>query len=75
MMLLGATVGRDVAHRLLEEATRRSIAEKRRLAEVLNEMPEVTQHCSAEALNDLERPEAYLGVAEEFRKRLNRDKE
>jgi 3-carboxy-cis,cis-muconate cycloisomerase len=75
MMLLGATVGRDVAHRLLEEATRRSIAEKRRLAEVLNEMPEVTRHISLEALNDLERPEAYLGVAEEFRKRLNRDKE
>ena len=35
MMLLGEELGRDIAHILLEEATRRSVLEGRRLHEVL----------------------------------------
>lgn len=69
-MLLGATLGRDAAHKLLEEATRRSAAEGRRLAEVLGEMREVTQVLDRDALADLESPEGYLGVAEVLRQRL-----
>jgi 3-carboxy-cis,cis-muconate cycloisomerase len=69
-MLLGAALGRDVAHKILEEATRRSAAEKRRLAEVLAEIPEVTRVLDSKTLCDLEKPEDYLGVAEDFRKRL-----
>ncbi len=70
MMLLGANLGRDVAHKLLEEATSRSAAQGRHLVEVLKEMPEVTRHLSADQLRDLEVPEQYLGVADTFRKRL-----
>jgi len=69
-MLLGAILGRDAAHKLLEEAARRSAGEGRRLAEVLAEMPEVARVLDARALRDLESPEAYLGVADELRKRL-----
>jgi hypothetical protein len=33
-------------------------------------MPEIKSHLDAQTLNDLEVPELYLGVAEEFRTRL-----
>jgi 3-carboxy-cis,cis-muconate cycloisomerase len=67
---LGAHVGRAAAHKILEEATRRCLAERRRLSDLLREMPEVTRHVPADAWNDLESPEAYLGAAETFRTRL-----
>jgi 3-carboxy-cis,cis-muconate cycloisomerase len=70
MMLLGGKVGRDTAHQVLEKATRKSVEQGRRLAEVLSEMPEVTRHLDAAALGSLEVPEQYLGVADEFRERL-----
>ena len=70
MMLLGGKLGRDTAHQVLEKATRKSVEEGRRLAEVLSEMPEVTGHLDAAALGSLEVPEQYLGVADEFRERL-----
>lgn len=70
MMLLGSALGRDIAHRIVEEATRRSAAQGRRLAEVLRENPEVMRHLPEEMLDRLERPEEYLGAAESFRKRL-----
>jgi 3-carboxy-cis,cis-muconate cycloisomerase len=70
MMLLGGKVGRDTAHQILEKATRKSVEEGRRLAEVLCEMPEVSRHLDAAALGSLEVPEQYLGVADEFQERL-----
>jgi 3-carboxy-cis,cis-muconate cycloisomerase len=73
MMLLGEELGRDTAHKLLEEATRRSVLEGRRLHEVLGEMPEVTRHLDGETLKSLEYPEEYLGSADAFRKRLLSD--
>ena len=73
MMLLGETVGRDVAHKLLEEATRQSVLQGRRLYEVLVDMPGVTRHLDGEALKGLESPEEYLGSADAFRKRLLSD--
>jgi 3-carboxy-cis,cis-muconate cycloisomerase len=63
-------MGRDVAHKLVEEATRKSAAEEKHLSEVLAEMPEVTAHIEASALRELEVPEQYLGSAEIFRKSL-----
>jgi 3-carboxy-cis,cis-muconate cycloisomerase len=74
-VLLGSALGRDAAHRLLEEATRQSIVQNRRLSDVFAAMPEVARHLSADALADLESPEAYLGVAEQFRQRLIQQKE
>ena len=70
MMLLGASLGRDAAHKLVEEAARKSAAEERRLTEVLSEMPEVARALDRKTLEELERPENYLGVAEALRKRL-----
>jgi 3-carboxy-cis,cis-muconate cycloisomerase len=69
MMLLADKLGRDQAHRILEEASRVSVAEGRRLREVLAAMPEVTAHLSPEALRDMETPESYLGVAVELGQR------
>ncbi|HTM52010.1 MAG TPA: 3-carboxy-cis,cis-muconate cycloisomerase [Bryobacteraceae bacterium] len=68
--LLAARMGRDAAHRLLEEAVRRCAAEGRHLKDVLAGMPEIAGHPGAEGLRDLESPEAYLGSAEAFRVRL-----
>lgn len=70
MMLLGESLGRDVAHKLLEEATRKSVIEGRHLAKVLAEMPEVTSRIDRSILAQIGAPEQYLGSAEEFRKAL-----
>jgi 3-carboxy-cis,cis-muconate cycloisomerase len=70
MMLLGSKLGRDVAHKLLEGAARRSVDENRNLAAVLAEMPEITAQLSPADLKQLETPEQYLGSAEAFRKAL-----
>jgi 3-carboxy-cis,cis-muconate cycloisomerase len=70
MMLLGAKLGRDVAHTLLEAATKKSVVEGRHLRVILAEMPEVTAHLDAAELDRLETPEEYLGSADTFRKAL-----
>jgi 3-carboxy-cis,cis-muconate cycloisomerase len=70
MMLLGPKLGRDVAHKILEGAARRSVNENRSLAAVLADIPEVTAYLSAADLKQLETPEQYLGSAEAFRKAL-----
>ena len=69
-MLLGKEIGRDRAHHLLQDATTRAAASNRSLSEVLAEIPEVSERLRAADLRDLENPEHYMGVAEEFRKRL-----
>jgi 3-carboxy-cis,cis-muconate cycloisomerase len=70
MMLLGSKLGREAAHKVLEEATRKSASGRRRLAEVLSEMPEVSKHLEKSVLAELESPEQYLGSSEQFRKNL-----
>jgi|HubBroStandDraft_5_1064220.scaffolds.fasta_scaffold31607_3 3-carboxy-cis,cis-muconate cycloisomerase len=70
MMLLGAKLGRDVAHKVLEVAVRRSVKECRHLAAVLAETPELTAHLGRAELEELEISEQYLGAAEAFRKAL-----
>jgi 3-carboxy-cis,cis-muconate cycloisomerase len=82
MMLLGAKLGRDVAHEILEAAARKSTEEGRNLSAVLAEIPEVTIHLGPAELEQLEAPEQYLGSAEAFRQALtssadrdNNDKE
>jgi len=68
MILLGRVLGRDVAHRLLEEATLRSVAQGKHLADVLAEMPEVKAHLDPASIRGLENPEQYLGVADILQK-------
>jgi 3-carboxy-cis,cis-muconate cycloisomerase len=70
MILLGAAMGRDAAHKILEQAAKQSAAEGRHLADALAEIPEVMKILDAETLRDLETPQAYLGVAETLRKRM-----
>jgi len=70
MMLLASKLGRDGAHRVLEAATKKCVAEGRHLAGVLAEIPEVTAHLDAATLQQLEAPEQYLGSAEQFRAAL-----
>ncbi len=66
-IILGKKIGRDKAHMLLEQASRKSLIERRPLKEVLAGMPEIAEHLAPEALNTLDRPEDYLGSAEIFR--------
>ena len=66
MILLGKELGRDKAHYLLEEATRQSVAQGRRLTEVLAVMPEVTKHLDQKTIQGLNDPQQYLGAAEAF---------
>jgi 3-carboxy-cis,cis-muconate cycloisomerase len=70
MMLLGSKLGRDAAHKLVEQATRESVMQGKHLFEVLAEMPEVTSLIEPSALRQLELPEQYLGSAEAFREAL-----
>ena len=70
MMLLGPKLGRDVAHKILETAARKSTEEHRDLAAVLAEVLDVTIHLDPAELKQLEVPEQYLGSAEAFRKAL-----
>jgi 3-carboxy-cis,cis-muconate cycloisomerase len=59
MMLLAPKMGRDAAHKVLEEA-----AHHAKLADVL------AAHLTPEEIQDLNRPESYLGSAEAFRRQL-----
>ena len=70
MLLLGKKLGRDKAFKIVEDATRQCLQQDRKLSEVLAGMPEAKDHLDAATLRDLEKPEQYLGVADEFRKRL-----
>ena len=70
MMLLGSALGRDAAHKLLEQATDKSTAQQRGLMDVLAGMPEITRIIPAETLATLDKPEDYLGLASVFQKRL-----
>jgi 3-carboxy-cis,cis-muconate cycloisomerase len=69
-MLLAKKTGRDAAHALLQQASRKTAAEERSLGDILAEMPEAAEHLTAAQLSDLENPEHYLGAAEEFRRAL-----
>ena len=73
MMLLGAKLGRDIAHKVVETAVRKSAQEGRNLAAILAETPEVATHLNSAELKDLETPEQYLGSAEAFREALTSD--
>jgi 3-carboxy-cis,cis-muconate cycloisomerase len=70
MMLLAPQMGRDVAHKLVEDTIQRSVAQNKDLSALLAELPEVSSCLNRSALDQLEIPEQYLGSAEEFRKAL-----
>jgi len=63
---LAEQLGRSEAHRLVEEATLRSIQEKRSLEAVLSELPVVSEHFTPAALRRLFDYRDYLGSSREF---------
>lgn len=63
---LAGKVGRDRAHRLLELASQRAIAEGSHLRTVLLATPEVCEHLTAAEIDDLLDPRNYLGSARRF---------
>jgi 3-carboxy-cis,cis-muconate cycloisomerase len=70
MMVLGTQLGRDVAHKILESAAKKSAEEGRNLSAVLAEIPEVTTYLGPAELKQLETPAQYLGSADAFREAL-----
>jgi 3-carboxy-cis,cis-muconate cycloisomerase len=65
-------VGRAAAHELVRRATLQAAAERRSLAAVLQESPEVTAHLKANEIQRLLEPESYLGSAQRFIDRVLR---
>ncbi len=65
-MALGKRIGKQAAHRIVEEASKQAIARKKSLRESLSANSEVTSHLSSVELDKLFDPLNYLGVANEF---------
>jgi 3-carboxy-cis,cis-muconate cycloisomerase len=70
MMLLAARLGRDAAHKLLEDAVQQTMQSGKKLTDALAEMPQVTNILSTSEIHSLDDPETYLGAAETFRKQI-----
>lgn len=70
-LLLSRKLGRENAHRLLEQATDPEQLRDHTLAEVLAQMPEIEHYPNKGVLSALDAPEEYLGVAREFAERLS----
>jgi 3-carboxy-cis,cis-muconate cycloisomerase len=62
-MTLGVKLGKQEAHHLIEVASKRAVAEKRHLRDVLAEDKTVLQHLDHAALDRLFDPLGYTGVA------------
>ena len=69
-MALAEKIGKSDAHHLVEAASKRSVADKTHLRDVLAADPEVTAHLDAAALDKLFDPLAYQGVSQQLIDRL-----
>jgi len=67
---LAPKVGRQEAHHLIEAASKKALAEKRHLADVLKEDARVSAHLSSAEITKLFDPLSYQGVAQAFIDRL-----
>jgi 3-carboxy-cis,cis-muconate cycloisomerase len=67
---LAAKIGKHEAHKLVEEASRKAVAEKRSLQNVLNDDERVTAQLTAVGLAKLFEPMSYQGAAQTFIDRL-----
>ncbi|MFA9441414.1 3-carboxy-cis,cis-muconate cycloisomerase [Uliginosibacterium sp. sgz301328] len=65
-MALGDALGRQVAHELVEHASRQALAEHRPLREVLAGVDAIRAHLSPQRLDELCDPRRYIGVATSF---------
>jgi 3-carboxy-cis,cis-muconate cycloisomerase len=69
-MALAETIGKSEAHHLIEAASKKAVADKKHLRDVLAKDPEVTAHLSADKLTKLFEPMAYQGVSQALIDRL-----
>ena len=69
-MALGKHIGKAAAHKLVEDASRRTHESGKHLREVLEQDKAVTERLSVAELDRLFAPENYLGAAEEFVDRI-----
>ncbi|MFL9582183.1 3-carboxy-cis,cis-muconate cycloisomerase [Stenotrophomonas sp. AB1(2024)] len=61
---LAGALGKSAAHALVELAAHRALGESRHLREVLQEMPEVAAHLSADQLEALFAPDSWRGMTD-----------
>jgi 3-carboxy-cis,cis-muconate cycloisomerase len=69
-MALAEKIGKREAHHLVETASKKAVAERKGLREVLTKDPKVTAHLSAEKIAKLFEPMAYQGVSQALIDRL-----
>ncbi len=69
-MALAETIGKSEAHHLIEAASKKAIADKKHLRDVLAKDPKVTAHLNADKLTKLFEPMAYQGVSQALIDRL-----
>ena len=67
---LAPKMGRAAAHDLLRTAAGRAAAERRHLADILKQLPQVTAHLTEVEIDRLVDPRAYLGSAQRFISRV-----
>jgi 3-carboxy-cis,cis-muconate cycloisomerase len=69
-MMLAQKIGHDKARELVERASQESSSTGRNLIDALAALPEVKQAVDPGTVRELQAPEAYLGMAEQFRRNL-----
>jgi 3-carboxy-cis,cis-muconate cycloisomerase len=69
-MALAEKIGKSEAHHLMEAASKKAVAEKKDLREVLTQDPKVTTHLDAGKIAGLFEPMAYQGVSQTLIDRL-----
>jgi 3-carboxy-cis,cis-muconate cycloisomerase len=69
-MALAEKIGKSEAHHLVETASKKAVAEKKHLRDVLTGDPNVSAHLTADKLAKLFEPTAYQGVSQTLIDRL-----
>jgi 3-carboxy-cis,cis-muconate cycloisomerase len=69
-MALAEKIGKSAAHHLVEAASKKAVAEKKGLRDVLTKDPDVVTHLGADKLTKLFEPMAYQGISQALIDRL-----
>jgi 3-carboxy-cis,cis-muconate cycloisomerase len=69
-MALAEKIGKSEAHHLVEAASKKAVAEKKDLRDVLTKDPKVAAHLDAEKIAELFEPMAYQGASQALIDRL-----
>jgi 3-carboxy-cis,cis-muconate cycloisomerase len=75
MMAVAPHLGRDRAHELVSEISRRSVAQKKSFLDLLAERGEISQHLDRASLEKLLDPANYLGLSGEMVDRVLRNRD